>query len=132
MLRSLISRLALAAGLLAAPVAIAADDHDHDKGPHGGEVKGFGKFHLEGVRQGDKATFYVLGDDGKTSASVVKHDGGTVTVIAPGAAQDKEKIPSAGSFSETSVKVPAKGKVTVLVSLKEAGKAFTAKFNFSK
>lgn len=124
----LISKIVLAISLMVTTVA-SADEHAHAKGPHGGDVKGFGKYHLEGQRQGNKASFYVLGDDGKTFSAVAKHDGGSVTVIAPGKAQDKVDIPVGVNFSETSVKVPA-GKVTVLIILRDGSSSYSAKFNF--
>lgn len=130
MLKNLISNVALVIGLLATPVAMA-EGHPHEKGPHGGDVKGFGKYHMEGVRHGDKATFYVLAEDGKTSASVPKYDGGIVTVIAPGKAQDKTDIAAGSNFSEASAKLPATGKATVLVTIREDGKTYSVKFNFS-
>ena len=129
--KDLISKLAIVTGLLLSPVALA-DDHPHDKGPHGGDVKGFGKYHIEGVRQGDKATFYVLGDDGKTAASVAKSEGGSVTVIVPGKAQQKTDIAAGANFSDTTAALPPDGKSTVLIIIKEGGKTYSAKFNFSK
>ncbi len=132
MFKKLISRLSLACVLLGATASLAEGDHPHDKGPHGGDVRGFGKYHMEGVKQGEKATFYLLGDDGKTAATIAKHEGGTITIIAPGKAQEKTAIAAGNNFSETSVNVPAAGKITVLVSIKEGGKNTSTKFSFSK
>ena len=130
MLQKSISKLALAVGLVLVPVsAFAGDNHPHDKGPHGGTVTGFGKYHLEGVRSGDTASFYLLGDDGKTPATMAKSNGGTFTVLA-GTAQTKADI-APGSFSEATTKVPATGKVTVLVAIKDEAKSVSAKFNFA-
>lgn len=137
MLKTFSSKLVLAAGLVFASVApsglvaLAGEDHPHEKGPNGGAVKGFGKYHIEGVRKGDKASFFLLGDDGKTAATIAKHEGGSITVIAVGKPQEKTDIPAGAGFSETSATVPAKGKVTVLVSIKASGKAASAKFNFA-
>ncbi len=130
MLQKSISKLALAVGLALVPAAVFAADHSHDKGPHGGEVKSFGKYHLEGVRKSDTASFYLLGDDGKSAATIAKSGGGSFTVLA-GTSQTKADI-AAGAFSEATTKVPATGKVTVLVALKDEDKAISAKFNFDK
>lgn len=127
--------LALGAFLVAAPVAIhagvarGAEDHAHAKGPHGGDVKTLGKYHLEGVRAGEALTFYLLADDGKAAATIEKVDGGTITVLA-GKSNDKTEIPT-GPFSELSAKAPATGKVTALLALKVAGNPLSAKFVFN-
>jgi hypothetical protein len=131
MFKTWLSKIWLGFIFLSGPAAMGASDHPHDKGPHGGEVHAFGKYHMEGVSKGGIASFYVLADDGKTAASVPKYEGGTVTVIVPGKALEKTDIIPGNSFSETSVKLPLSGKSTVLLTIKVGGANYSTKFNFS-
>lgn len=116
--------------VLAATGAIAAEDHPHDKGPHGGVVGGFGgKYHMEAARSGDRMTFYLLADDGKSSATIATHEGGEVALIIPGRGLEKVEIPAGVSFSEFSTQVAQKGKITATVKLKVEGKVMSGKFS---
>lgn len=128
----LISRFLLALGLVVSSgAALANDDHDHLKGPHGGEVKGFGdKLHIEAVRKGAAVSLFVLDGDGKRDATVAKHGGGSITVLAPGAKQEKVELAAGQDFSKAEAKAPEEGKVTVLVTVKIEGKTVTATFGF--
>ncbi len=132
MLKKFSSKFLMVVGLLLTKPVLAEGDHAHAKGSHGGEVKGLGsKYHIEGVREKDKATFFILDAEGKNTVSISKHGGGTVTVIAPGKPQDKSEIKADSPLAETKVSVPADGKVTVLISVKVDDKPVTAKFNFN-
>lgn len=133
MFKRLSSSLVLVSGLLFALPLFAGSGHSHPKGPNGGDVKEFGsKHHIEATREGAKVSIYLLDGEGTGSASIAKHSGGTVTVIAPGKSQEKTEIKADGPFSNSSVSVPASGKVTVLVVLKVNGKGMSAKFSFKE
>lgn len=130
MIKSLLTKAALVLGLFGGgAVVMGADDHTHDKGPHGGIVAGFGdKFHMEAVRSGDKVSFYLLDGDGKSGATIAKHKGGTITLIIPGKGQKKTEIPAGGPFSEVSAPASGKGKITATVKLNVDGKTISGKF----
>lgn len=130
MLKNFTTKMLLVIGLSSGgAVSFAADDHPHSKGPHGGVVGGFGdKYHMEAVRSGDKVSFYLLGDDGKSAATIAKHEGGTIVLIIPGKGQEKTEIPAGTSFSEVSAPASGKGKITATVKLKVGGKMISGKF----
>ena len=105
----------------------AAFAHEDSKGPHGGVVKEFGSFHMEGVLDGASVKFYLL--DGKgANASSSDTTGGSITVISGGGAPSTTKI-EAGKFTEGSAAAEGK-KVTASISLKIGGKNQSAKFSF--
>jgi hypothetical protein len=131
MFKTWFSKIGLGFILLSGPAAMGAGDHLHEKGPHGGEVRSFGKYHMEGVSKGGIASFYVLADDGKTASSVPKFDGGSVTVIVPGKALEKTDLVPGDNFTETTAKLPASGKSTVLLTIKVGATNYSTKFNFS-
>lgn len=105
--------------------------HEEGKGPHGGVVKEFGgKFHMEGVLEGDSAKFYLLDGDGKKGTST-NFDGGTITIVAGDKSPATTKLDK-GSFSEASAPVGGSGKISAAITLKIDGKAASSKFSFKK
>lgn len=121
--------MALAVG---STLTLADTDHAHDQGPHGGDVKTLGaKHHIEAVRKGAVVSLFVLDGEGKKEAAISNHNGVTVTVVAPGATQEKIELKAGQEFAKVEAKAPEKGKVMVLVSVKLDGKAKNVKFGFN-
>lgn len=112
-------------------ISVQAIAHEAE-GPHGGTVTDFGdKYHLEGVLKGDTAHFYLLGDDDKV-ATLKKHDGGSITIVASGQNAKKTEISKSEPFSHVTAPVDGKGNVTAKVNLKVGSKTYTGKFKFKK
>ena len=108
-------------------VGTAAFAHEDSKGPHGGVVKEFGNFHMEGVLEGAAVKFFLLDGNGAIGAST-DTTGGSITVISGSGAPATTKIES-GKFTEASANAQGK-KVTASISLKVGGKSQTVKFSF--
>ena len=74
--------------------AVAHDDHDHGKGPNGGVVFDFGKYHAEFTVDHDKkeCTVVVLGADEKTVTAVAAKDMTVTTKEAK--AKDGKAVPA--------------------------------------
>ena len=130
-MEKLMSRSFLTLALLS-PIAIVSVPtpvmaHEDSKGPHGGTVKEFGSYHVEGILEGGMVKFYLLDGDGAklTSGDVA---GGALTVISAGGSPKVTKIEK-GKFSEASASAEGK-KVTASLVLKIGGKSQSAKFTF--
>jgi hypothetical protein len=131
--RSIFRSLLLLAVTAAAPAAVAGKDHlhQHATGPHGGAVESLGDgLHVEAVRKGETIFVYVLDGAGTKDASLTQHDGGSITVVAPGGKPQRTEIEKGSAFSKAELKVPASGTIAVMVSVKIAGKSVTAKLTF--
>lgn len=105
----------------------AAFAHVDSKGPHGGVVKEFGNFHMEGVLDGGSVKFYLLDGDGAKGTST-EIAGGSVTVLSGGSSPKVTKIEK-GKFAEVSASADGK-KVTASIMLKIGGKNQSAKYSF--
>ena len=130
-MEKLMSRTLLTLALLS-PIAIVSVPtmvvaHEDSKGPHGGAVKEFGSYHLEGILEGGMVKIYLLDGDGAKSASA-DITGGSLTVISAGGSPKVTKIEK-GKFSEASASAEGK-KVTASLALKIGGKSQSAKFSF--
>jgi hypothetical protein len=130
MLKNSVGKILLVLGLFgSAGITIAAEDHHHDKGQHGGTVVSFGdSFHIEAVRSPNKITFFLVTKDGKPS-TIPSHSGGNIVLIIPGKGQQKTEIPSGSPFSEASAPCEGKGTVTATIKLTVDGKPLTGKFS---
>lgn len=119
--------------LLSLASTVTTQVYAHEgEGPHGGVVTDFGdKYHLEGVLKGDTAHFYLLGEGDKV-ATIIKHDGGSITIVAPGEGVKKTEVAAAEPFSHVTVAVAGKGHITAKVTLKVGSKTYTSKFKFKK
>jgi hypothetical protein len=116
---------------LSALVTTQAAAHEGE-GPHGGVVTDFGdKYHLEGVLKGDTAHFYLLDEDEKV-ATIKKHDGGSISIVAPGEGVKKTDISGSEPFSHLTAPVAGKGNITAKLTLKVGSKTYTGKFKFKK
>ena len=104
--------------------------HGGSKGPHGGTVQDFGdKYHMEGVAEGGTAKFYLLDGDGK-AATLEKHEGGSITVLATGKKPETTPISKDGAFTAAEAPLIGQGKLTATVNVKSGGKSYSAKFKF--
>lgn len=110
--------------------AFAGGEHNHEKGPHGGDVKGFGdKNHIEAIRSGDEASVFVLDKEGKMSGNMSKHKGGSITVTSTDGKPTNTNIAIDTSLNEIKVNLPVGKKVTLIINVKIDGKNVSAKFN---
>ena len=131
MLKNFMTKLLMVLGLLGtSAITHAAEEHHHDKGQRGGVVMSFGdSYHIEAVRSADKVTFYVMGGDGKSPATITKHSGGSIVLVIPGTGEVKTEIPAGAALSEVSAPAAAKGTITAMLKLIVEGKSLSAKFS---
>lgn len=112
-------------------VTTQASAHESE-GPHGGVLTDFGDdYHLEGVLKDGTAHFYLLNESGK-AATIKKHGGGSISIVASGEGVKTTNIPDSESFSHISAPVAGKGNITAKLKLKVGSKTHTAKFKFKK
>jgi hypothetical protein len=110
--------LALAAVLVTASPAVAADEHDH-KAQHGGVIVESGHHHLEVVAKDGLLEVYVEGEDGQPED--VKDAAATATILSGGKKADIQLAPDAGNVLKGAGSFTAGKGTTIVITLTMPG-----------